>query len=165
MRLLALDLATVAGWAYTRPAAPGNDPGGVRYGAHRFAPRGCNDTSFFVAFETWLPVLLGEADPEAVIFEKPFISASGTNSRTTYRLMGLCVLTELLASHHGVPRVYQIAHQAVKKHWTGSGRAKKPDMIHAARLRGFAPEEDNAADALGVLSYGMARLCGQELAA
>ena len=36
----------------------------------------------------------------------------------------------------------------LKKFWTGKGNAKKPDMITAARARGFEPDTDNEADAL-----------------
>lgn len=36
----------------------------------------------------------------------------------------------------------------LKKFWTGKGNAKKPDMIDAARKRGFEPATDNEADAI-----------------
>jgi Holliday junction resolvasome RuvABC endonuclease subunit len=36
----------------------------------------------------------------------------------------------------------------LKKFWTGSGNATKPDMIRVARERGFEPDTDNEADAL-----------------
>src|SRR5690606_32001818 len=100
--------------------------------------------------------------PEAVIFEKP---SSNRNMRTIYRLTGLCVLTEVLAAHKGIFKVYQYPHQSVKKHWTGNGRAEKADMIHHAKLRGFDPQDDNAADALGLLSCAMSIICNEELRA
>ena len=36
----------------------------------------------------------------------------------------------------------------LKKFWTGKGNAKKPDMIRAARDRGFELDSDNEADAI-----------------
>jgi hypothetical protein len=36
----------------------------------------------------------------------------------------------------------------LKKFWTGKGNAKKPDMIRAARERGFEVDTDNEADAI-----------------
>jgi Holliday junction resolvasome RuvABC endonuclease subunit len=48
---------------------------------------------------------------------------------------------------HGIP-FESVGVGTLKKFWTGNGHAKKPDMIHAARERGFEPDTDNEADAL-----------------
>jgi Holliday junction resolvasome RuvABC endonuclease subunit len=45
----------------------------------------------------------------------------------------------------------------LKKFWTGKGNAKKPDMILAARERGFEPATDNEADALAGWHWLQAR--------
>ena len=43
----------------------------------------------------------------------------------------------------------------IKKFWTGKGNAKKPDMLQAARERGYNPTDDNAADALAIYHLGL----------
>ena len=40
----------------------------------------------------------------------------------------------------------------IKRHWAGQGNAPKQAMIEAARARGFAPADDNEADALAILT-------------
>ncbi|ALS63609.2 hypothetical protein AT395_00115 [Pandoraea apista] len=45
----------------------------------------------------------------------------------------------------------------VKKAWAGKGNAKKPEMIAAARAKGFRPADDNEADALAILSLAITR--------
>ncbi len=41
----------------------------------------------------------------------------------------------------------------IKKHATGKGNAGKPQMIAAARARGWNPVDDNHADAMWILDY------------
>lgn len=54
----------------------------------------------------------------------------------------------------------------LKKFWTGKGNAKKPDMMSAARERGFEPDTDNEADALAGWYWLQAQaLAGAEEAA
>jgi Holliday junction resolvasome RuvABC endonuclease subunit len=50
-----------------------------------------------------------------------------------------------------------VAASTVKKYATGSGRAEKPDMIHAAKQKfvDLDVDDDNAADAVHILCYGM----------
>ena len=45
----------------------------------------------------------------------------------------------------------------IKKHATGKGNAGKAAMIAAARARGFAPQDDNEADALALLAWAVAQ--------
>ena len=44
----------------------------------------------------------------------------------------------------------------IKRHATGKGNAGKADVIKAVRARGFAPKDDNEADALALLDYAIA---------
>jgi Holliday junction resolvasome RuvABC endonuclease subunit len=41
----------------------------------------------------------------------------------------------------------------IKKHWTGKGNANKAAMVDEAKRRGYAPVDDNHADALAILSF------------
>ena len=43
----------------------------------------------------------------------------------------------------------------VKKAWTGKGNATKDDMIAEAERRGMKVIDDNHADALAILAYGV----------
>lgn len=43
----------------------------------------------------------------------------------------------------------------IKKFWSGRGNAKKDEMIHAARLKGFNPASEDEADALAVLHLAL----------
>lgn len=48
-----------------------------------------------------------------------------------------------------------VAVGTIKKHVTGKGNAKKPQVIEAIEARGHQPEDDNEADALAILYYAM----------
>ena len=48
----------------------------------------------------------------------------------------------------------------IKKHATGKGNAKKDAMVSAARERGWAPQDDNEADALWILDCALAQISG-----
>jgi len=43
----------------------------------------------------------------------------------------------------------------IKRHATGKGNASKEAMIAAARSRGFAPADDNEADAIAILHWAI----------
>ncbi|MBM3273404.1 hypothetical protein FJY94_09270, partial [Candidatus Kaiserbacteria bacterium] len=58
--------------------------------------------------------------------------------------------------HHQIP--YQgVPVGTIKKHATGKGNAGKAEMIAAAKALGFAPVDDNHADALALLDWAMAQ--------
>ena len=43
----------------------------------------------------------------------------------------------------------------IKRHCGGKGNARKQAMIAAARARGFAPADDNEADAIAILLWAL----------
>jgi len=43
----------------------------------------------------------------------------------------------------------------IKRHAAGKGNANKQAMIAAARARGFAPADDNEADAIAILLWAI----------
>lgn len=56
--------------------------------------------------------------------------------------------------HHSIP--YQgVPVGTIKKHATGKGNAGKEDVITSVRARGHAPVDDNEADALALLHWGI----------
>ena len=63
--------------------------------------------------------------------------------------------------HHGIPYT-AVNTKTIKKFATGNGNAKKPDMVHAMRARGYTPVDDNEADALALLLLALERMeCGR----
>lgn len=57
-------------------------------------------------------------------------------------------------------KVIPLAVGSIKKFWTGDGSAKKDAMIKEAVRRGYSPSDDNEADALAILYYGLSGLLG-----
>ena len=58
------------------------------------------------------------------------------------------------AELRGVP--YQgVPVGTIKRHATGKGNAPKEAMIAAARAKGFAPADDNEADAIAILMWSI----------
>ena len=48
----------------------------------------------------------------------------------------------------------------IKRHVTGKGNADKQAVIDAVRKLGFAPADDNEADALALLHWALAKRVG-----
>ena len=145
MKLLALDLSSRTGWAC-----------GEHHAAPRFGtlalPKTDEDIGRFVAaFDDWLGSMLIVEAPDEVVFEAPLMlggSRGITNITTTRKLMALASHTEFAAYKAGV-RCMEVNVQKVKKFFAGTGAAKKPDMVRAAKGYGFAVTDDNQADAFG----------------
>ena len=77
---------------------------------------------------------------------------SGTDAAHVYG--GLMATLTAWAELRGVP--YQgVPVGTIKIHATGKGNAPKEAMIAAARARGFAPADDNEADALAILLWAI----------
>lgn len=79
----------------------------------------------------------------------------GTRAAHVYG--GFLAILEVFATAHSLP-LTGIPVGTIKKHATGRGNAKKPEMIEAARERwGVEPVDDNEADALCILSYAVSQ--------
>lgn len=142
MRVLALDLGTVTGWAAAQA-------GSVTSGSQVFRPGRYEGGGMrFLRFRRWLNEmhsLLGEVN--AVYFEEVRRHA-GTDAAHIYGGF-LATLTEWCEANN-IP--YQgVPVGTIKKHATGKGNCGKEDMIQAAKSRGFKPGCDNEADALALL--------------
>lgn len=172
--LLALDLATVVGWAHcglgyravTSLEAQAIDrPTGVLSGSHRIAAPGVGIGGFLNAFDLWLSDLVTLHTPDILVFEAPILTGGQTSIDTARKLMCLAGVTELIAHRRQIPIVREVNVSSVKKHWTGNGRAKKFEMIDAARARGFAPRTDDEADALAAMDFAASILLDRRRAA
>lgn len=148
-KILALDLATATGWAIGFPSdlVP-------RFGTHVLPSTGTNIGAFGVAFEDWLIGVLNAEQPEAVLYEQPSIFMK-SQPATLIKLNGLAYHCETICNRLGFRRYYCVNPSQLKKYWTGSGKAKKPDMIAAARRRGWDVRDDNAADAAAAWAWGV----------
>lgn len=142
MRFLCLDLATKTGWAL---GSPGQRP---TLGVHDMARAGDHVGRFLNCHKSWMTAALESGTITHVFFELPVL-ARVSNIKTLTKLYGLSGVTQMLAREYRLP-VQGYQSTTIKKVMTGSGRADKDQMVAAARARGFNPQDDNAADALGL---------------
>ena len=144
MRVLALDLGTMCGWALLE------SDGNVYHGVENLKRKGWFGYESFRAFDELLYSKLNSPEHTYVVVEKahcnkPFFHAI----RVLFGMMGIVqmrVPTEDLT---------WLSAMTVKKHVTGKGNAKKEDMIR--HLLDWHPglTDHNEADALGFLHYFM----------
>jgi hypothetical protein len=156
--ILALDLATRAGWAELAAGATVPTSGAIDLPDHGPAAR-------VVGLTTWLwprlaPIAAGRG---LLIYEGPIMYPGRANA---FRV-GCHLESNLLnmARAWGVDHVLVASPAEVKKHATGSGNAKKDEVVRAMRVRWgrtekgpLGLEDDNEADALALLSYALAAL-------
>ncbi len=140
--LLALDLATRIGWCCGRgerlPAV----------GSHALSSRPNGIGAFLSEFEIWLAMVLTDVEPEIVIFESP--APAGFNSLSSIRkTLGLAGIAEMVCHRRNI-EAREVAPATVKKQLSGNGRAKKPEMMAAARAYGIDPKFHDEADAFGI---------------
>ena len=140
--ILTLDLGTATGWALrvtgvvtsgTQSFKPGRyEGGGMRY----------------LRFTRWLnEVLVSVGSIDALYFEEVRRHV-GTDAAHVYG--GLLAHLTAWCESQGIP--YQgVPVGTIKKHATGKGNADKASMIAAMRAKGYAPADDNEADALALL--------------
>lgn len=144
---LALDLAGLLGWA----ANPYDDR--PRFGSHQLPSTADDVGKYIAAYDDWLCAMLEFEEPAVVIYEAPSIFMK-TTPITIEKLVGLATHTQLVCHRRGIRR-YSANPSQVKKHWTGKGNAKKPDMVARARRCGFKVRDDNEADAIAVWHWGL----------
>lgn len=170
---LALDLATVTGWAY----GAGGEPPAL--GTVTMPSTGDEIGPFLDHFFRWLHAKITEVqneyelstiagpygprceDPKALVscIEAPILlrdkydpikkrMVAQTNIVTTRKLQGLAGVAEMVFLQRGVP-CSEVNVSSVKK-IMGSGGNEKPDMVAAAKRAGLNPKDHNAADAFGI---------------
>lgn len=163
MTILALDLALCTGWARSL------GPDASTYGSQRFS--GALGTRA-LQFEDWLKVSIHEGCVESIAIEAPVPVRGTTNLDTLAWLLGAHVIVRKVAVEFdkrliivgvGTWRSFFIgfAHAPKKDPFTGRPlitshirRAYlKAATIKECKKRGFDPHDDNAADALGILTY------------
>jgi len=142
VNILALDTATKTGWA--------TNISSKQSGVQTFdLKRGESPGMRFLRCRGWLGEmlkLLGSID--VIVYEQ----AHHRGGASTACCVGLVSTVQAFAAEHGIELM--AVHTGELKRWaTGKGNAGKPQMIEAARARGWAPVDDNEADAALLLGY------------
>lgn len=154
-KVLCLDLGTQTGWCLR------HGDGRVRSGVQNFsAPKHQAVGWRYAKFQRFLEGARQAAGGlDWLLYENVAFLAERTNPktgqvfRTGFQAVqlwgGFEALTTAWCEYHGIK--YQGVHvMTLKKSLTGSGRAKKPEMVAAVRQLGHDPKDDNEADALAL---------------
>jgi len=160
--ILALDLATVTGWAI---GVPGGEPVA---GSHRIAEPGAALGRFLAGYSDWLADRITVLEPCMLIFEAPILTGHRTALDTARKLMCLAGVTELIAHRREIP-CYEADTGEVTKHFTGRARypgksyqarraAKKRSVMDQCAALGWRAADDNAADALALWTWAEFKL-------
>lgn len=143
--VLALDLGTTTGWALR-----GQD-GGIISGTMTFRPSRFEGGGMrYLRFRGWLGELAMLTGGLARIAFEEVRAHAGTDAAHIYggflgHLSAWC--EERGIAYEGVPVA------TIKRFATGRGNADKVAMIAAMQARGFAPADDNEADAIALLLW------------
>lgn len=145
--LLALDLGTTTGWAL-RLADGGIISGTMAFRPGRYEGGGMR----YLRFRSWLDEMLRQAPALGAIYFEEVRRHAGTDAAHIYggflaHLSAWCEQKRL--PYQGVPV------GVIKRHVTGKGNADKQAMIAAVTARGFAPGDDNEADAIAILLWAI----------
>lgn len=142
MKILALDMATLTGWAINFKK------GGS--GVMKFdVPRGASPGTRYLRMTKWLVKTIQENDIDLVVYELPHQrGGAATEIALGFAATVQQVCAYLLIEH------YAVRADAIKIFATGKGNASKEEMVlQSASKLGIVPEDDNHADALWILSW------------
>jgi Holliday junction resolvasome RuvABC endonuclease subunit len=108
----------------------------------------------FLRFRAWLNEIKSLAEKVDVV---AYEAAHHRGGAATQLCVGM--VTDVLAWAADIGAETMPVHTGtLKKFATGKGNAGKPEMIQAAKDRGYDPEDDNEADACLLLEYALADL-------
>lgn len=142
--ILALDLGTKTGWAYSKR-------GLVCSSTKKFTPRKKDHPAYrWVAFKTWLSEMIASYDIQAVYYEK-VMSHSATRAAHCY---GAFEALLEVACYSRNCELIPVGVGTIKKFATGRGNASKNEMM-AAIDDSVDLVDDNHADALHLLNYAL----------
>lgn len=155
-RVLALDLATVTGWAViANGVMTSGSQDFARYKGSKFKPAE-HPGQPFASFRRWLHDKIREDKPGALVYEEVMRWMSGSAAHAFGGYRGLMMEAATVFS---LP-CYPYAPSAIKLYWTGKGTSDKARMVAMTRNR--CPEvdltDDNEADALAILHLHLSTL-------
>lgn len=150
MKVLALDIATVSGWAI------GDGIAAPRSGVFGLPGTGDNIGRYLLHWAEWFEAKLEAEKPTEVVFEAPILPKM-TNLATTRKLQGLAGVTEMICEAREIP-VFEAMASNVRRLFLGRSWPKKGGrdglkiaVMAGCRQRGWNPLDDNEADALAIL--------------
>jgi Holliday junction resolvasome RuvABC endonuclease subunit len=150
--ILALDLGSRCGWAVLSARS-----GEVASGVAEFRPGRFEGAGMaFLRFETFLENINNAATLGIVVFEE-VRAHRGTLAAQVYG--GFLAHLTAWCERKAVPYT-AVPVATIKRHATGKGNASKDEVIAAVRARGFAPKDDNEADAIAILDWAVANNIG-----
>ncbi len=145
--ILTLDLGTTTGWALR------STDGVVVSGTKDFHPQRFEGGGMrFLRFKRWLSEIHTTAGEIGAVYFEEVRRHNGVDAAHVYG--GLLATLTAWCEHHNIPYA-GVPVGTIKKHATGKGNANKDLMIQAAQKRGYAPVDDNEADALALLHWSM----------
>ena len=145
--IIALDLGTQTGWALRGPEGR-VDSGSQSFRPQRFEGGGMR----YLRFKHWLTELKQTADPIHAVYFEEVRRHAGVDAAHAYG--GFLAHLTAWCEHHQIP--YQgVPVGTIKRHATGKGNADKLAVVNAMRARGYAPADDNEADALALLTWAI----------
>lgn len=161
--ILALDLAETTGWAIASPGAIAAWPlgtgallknlgphDGVFCGSQKLsAIKGRHGIVYYSCFK-WLMDVIKVYAPTYIIVEAPIPQHKSQESAR--RALGLSAIVDMVAEAKNIT-INEVHVSTVRKHFAGSGHAKKDEIFELCLSRGWNPKDHNAADALAVLDY------------
>lgn len=158
--VLALDLATMVGWAcgplprrpLTLIEATVQKPPQPRSGTFRVALPGAGVGRFLASYGDWLQMMLDEHAPQGICFESPILPKK-SNVVTSRKLIGLAGVTEMMAHDYDIRWVREVAPSSVKLHISGYGGPGKEHVKQAIMARGWRFADDNESDALAIWDF------------
>jgi len=152
--VLALDLGTTTGWAMRL------SDGSVVSGTMAFQPSRYEGGGMrYLRFRSWLDELLHQTQQLSAVYFEEVRHHAGTDAAHIFG--GFLAHLTAWCEHHAIP--YEaVPVGTIKRHITGKGNANKGVVIAAIRGRGYAPADDNEADALAILDWALANRIGSE---
>lgn len=143
--ILALDLGTHTGWAVS------DHGGAITSGTEDFTPHRFEGGGMrYLRFKHWLTELKATLGGIQAVYFEEVRRHKGVDAAHTYG--GFMAHLTAWCEHHAIP--YQgIPVGTIKKFITGKGNANKEAVMDGVRKRGFAPADDNEADALALLQF------------
>lgn len=148
MSVLALDIATKAGWAVWSPSLP------IVFGTINLKDDEPTDRERLLRFWRELRDIHIRFGIDHLFYEKP-ISFGGKGGHAHIVVHQLVGIAEMWSAMMDIP-ADGVNPSTLKKFGTGNGRADKPMMIAAAeRHWQVKVDDDNQADALLIMSWGM----------
>jgi len=139
MEILALDMATVTGWACSSTS-----------GVENFKKRpGDSRGMIFIRFEAWLREAIDLRRPRMIVYERPHSRGRAANEI----LNGLLAMLQKVCEERGIEYA-DCPSTTLKKFATGIGNASKELMVKAYVDKwGEDPIDDNHADACWLLAW------------